>query len=198
MFVLQAENRNTQKKPKQLRREGIIPGVLFGKNLDASLSVQFSKKDITTLLKTHSIGSTVNVALGKDKYPTLLREISYAPGTTEIEHFNFQVLVRGEPVNSTASIVLLNRELVTGILQQPISEISYRALPADLIEKIEVDLTGLKAGDMIRISDLPVYKDSALEIQTPADGVVVLVTEKRSAAVAEEAEGEEDGEAASE
>ena len=196
MFILQAERRNFEKKPKQLRREGIMPGVLYGKSLDSSLPVQFAKKDIERLLKTNSIGSTVKVAVGKDVYPTLLRDFARKPSTTELEHFSFQVLVSGEHVNSTAAIILLNRDLVRGIITQPVSDISYRALPADLVDKIEVDLDGLKPGDTVRVSDLPVCQNEAWEILTPLDGVVVQIKEPVTAAETSD-EGEEVSEEAS-
>jgi large subunit ribosomal protein L25 len=196
MFVLQAEQRIIGKSSKQLRREDLLPGVLFGKSLDSSLPVQFAKRDIEKLLKTHSIGSTVKVAVGKDVYPTLLRDYTRKPSTYELEHFSFQVLVSGEHVNSTASIVLLNRESVRGIINQPTSDISYRALPADIIDKIEVDIEGMKPDDSIRLSDLPVFKNEALEILTPPDSVIVQIRAPITT-VEEDAEGVE-GEEASE
>ena len=194
MFVLQAEQRIIGKSSKQLRREDLLPGVLFGKSLDSSLPVQFAKRDIEKLLKTHSIGSTVKVAVGKDVYPTLLRDYTRKPSTYELEHFSFQVLVSGEHVNSTASIVLLNRESVRGIINQPTSDISYRALPADIIDKIEVDIEGMKPDDSIRLSDLPVFKNEALEILTPPDSVIVQIRAPITT-VEEDAEGVEGEEA---
>ncbi|NLO45961.1 MAG: 50S ribosomal protein L25 [Clostridiales bacterium] len=204
MFVLQAEQRIIGKSSKQLRREDLLPGVLFGKSLDSSLPVQFAKRDIEKLLKTHSIGSTVKVAVGKDVYPTLLRDYTRKPSTYELEHFSFQVLVSGEHVNSTASIVLLNRESVRGIINQPTSDISYRALPADIIDRIEVDIEGMKPDDSIHLSDLPVFKNEALEILTPPDSVIVqirapitTVEEDTEGVEGEEASEETEGEEAS-
>ncbi len=178
MYILKAENRSTEKKSKQLRREGIIPGIIVGKSLEESLSVQFSKKDITAFLKTHSVGSTVSVTLGAEKYTALLREVSNAPVSFEVEHLRFQVL-KGEAVHSTVPVVLLNRELAGGVVHQPISEIAYRARPDDLIEKIEVNVAGLMPGTVIRISDLPVFKNSAIELQTPPERAIAVIHEKK-------------------
>ena len=197
MFVLQAEQRIIGKSSKQLRREDLLPGVLFGKSLDSSLPVQFAKRDIEKLLKTHSIGSTVKVAVGKDVYPTLLRDYTRKPSTYELEHFSFQVLVSGEHVNSTASIVLLNRESVRGIINQPTSDISYRALPADIIDRIEVDIEGMKPDGSIHLSDLPVFKNEALEILTPPDCVFVQIRAPITT-VEEDTEGVEGAEASEE
>ncbi|MGI5900738.1 MAG: 50S ribosomal protein L25/general stress protein Ctc, partial [Christensenellales bacterium] len=54
MITLKAEKRNESIKPRQLRRKGIIPAVLYGKDLDESLSIQFSQAEILQFLRTNS------------------------------------------------------------------------------------------------------------------------------------------------
>ncbi len=179
MVILNAENRNMDLKPRQLRRKGIIPGVLYGKNLKESLSIQLTKGEAARFLKSNSTGSKAELVIGDNKFPVLLREAIYKPASDELEHLSFQTLLAGEPITSTARIVLLNREEVSGMLQQPQAEISYRALPSHLIEKIEIDLDGIKVGDSIRISDLDIAKNPNIEILNPLDTMVVSVADSR-------------------
>jgi large subunit ribosomal protein L25 len=192
MFTLNAEKRNMDLKPKQLRREGIIPGVLYGKELPASLSIQFSQSETMRFLQSNAMGSRAEVALGDKKYPALLREIARKPATGQVEHLSFQTLVAGEVVTSTARIVLINRDKVSGMIQQPQGEISYQALPSHLVDRIEIDLDGVKVGDSIRVSDLEIAKNPHVEILTAPDTLLVAIADSRRQAKTDD-EAEEEG-----
>jgi large subunit ribosomal protein L25 len=179
MAILKAEKRNTGLKSKKLRREGIIPGVLYGSRLNESLSIQFSQKDVERLLKSNSLGSKVELMIGEKKLMALLKEITYTPVTNKVEHLSLMPLIKGEKITSVAQIVLLNKEEVLGNVQQSLFEISYKALPADLIEKIEVDLKGMVIGDSIRVSDLEISSNEAIEILNSPDNMVCSIVSRR-------------------
>lgn len=72
-------------------------------------------------------------------------------------------------------------------------EINYKALPASLIEKIELDVGDLKVGDTIRVKDLEIAKDNNIDLMTDLESTVVTVTELR--VVADEP-SEDEGETA--
>lgn len=190
MVTLNAENRNTSLKPKQLRREGIIPGVLYGKNLQESLSIQFPQAEVARFLKSNSTGSRAELVIGDKKFPALLREANYKPATSEVEHLSFQALVAQEVVTSTARVVLVNREKVPGLVHQPQSEISYKALPSHLIDKIEIDIDGMKGGTSIRISDLDIAENPNIEILSPLDTMLLSIVDAPIAAELPETEEE--------
>ncbi len=191
MFALNAENRNTGLKPRQLRREGIIPGVLYGKNLEESISLQVSQSDAARFLKANSTGSKVELVLGDKKYTALLREVTYEPVSDKLEHLSFQTLLAGEVVTSTARIVLLNRELVTGMVQQQLNEVSFKALPKDLVDKIEIDLDGLKIGASMRVADLDISKNPDIEVLSLLDDMVFSITDTQKPMETDETEEEE-------
>lgn len=190
MFILKAENRNTGLKPKQLRRMGIIPATVYGKSLDKSLSIQFSHGEIARFLKSSFTGSRVDLALGNEKYPVLLKDTTYTPASGALEHLSFQVLKSDEVVSSTIKIVLLNREKISAMIQQTLSEVPYKALPSNLIDSIEIDLEGMQTGDSVRISDLEVANNENVEILIPLDTMVVSIVDNRK--VSNESEEDED------
>lgn len=175
MTILNAEQRNEILKVKQLRKTGYVPGVLYGKNLEESLAIQFPLKDIKRFLKTNKTGSMVDLLIGEKKYKSLLKEITFAPVAGSLEHLSFQTLITGEKITSTAQIVLINKEDIIDTVRQLIFELSYRAFPPDLFDKIEIDMEGKKAGDMLRISDLEIINNEDIEIKNPLDSVVVSV-----------------------
>lgn len=191
MLTLNVENRDMGLKPKQLRRKGIIPAVLYGNNLENPLSIQLTQVEATRFLKSNSAGSKAELLLGGKRFPALLREIAYQPVTDALEHLSFQTLLAGEIVTSVAKVVLVNREKVAGVIHQPQSEISYRALPSYLVDKIEIDLDGMKVDDSIRISDLDVAKNPNIEILSPLDAVVLSITDARKPQETSETEDED-------
>ena len=131
MSILKGEKRNLNKKAKQLRKEGIIPGVLYGKNLKESISIQFPQKEVAQFLRSHFEGSRVDLMIGEESYKALLKEVTYVPMTRDVEHLSFQTLLEGEKVTNIAKIVLVNKENVEGLIQQSLNEITYKALPSD-------------------------------------------------------------------
>ncbi len=190
MFALNAENRNMALKPKQLRREGMVPGVLYGKNLKESLSLQLSQAEALRFLQANFVGSKAEITVGGNKYPALLREVSYMPATDKLEHLSFQALIAGEEITSTALIVLTGKEKVSGVIQQQLSEISYRTLPSNLVDRIEINLEGMKAGVSMRVGDLDIAKNSDIEILSPLDDMVFSIVDGRKPAAASEADEE--------
>ena len=73
-------------------------------------------------------------------YDALIKEIDFDTLKGQLLEIDFQALVSNEKVHSVAEIILLNHEAVQGgVIQQMLQEVSYRALPAALIDKIRVD-----------------------------------------------------------
>lgn len=175
MSILKAENRDLNLKVKKLRREGIVPGILYGKNLEEPLSIQFAQKEAAQFLKSNAIGSKTELVIGENKMMALLKEVTYTPVINHIEHLSFQTLIPGEKITGTAQVILLNKDKISETVQQSEFEISYRALPSDLVEKIEIDLEGMKVGDSIRVGDLELAKNEAVEILNPPDSLVVSI-----------------------
>lgn len=175
MAILNAEKRNERLKGKQLRKQGFVPAVIYGKDLEESVMIQFPQNEIKKFLRTNTTGSTVELDLGDKKYNTLLKEITYVPVVNDLEHLSFQTLISGEKVTSTAQIILINKEKIADTILQPLHELSYRALPADLFDKIEIDMEGRVAGDILRVSDLEAWQNEAIEVRTSPDSIVFSI-----------------------
>jgi large subunit ribosomal protein L25 len=177
MNTLKAEKRDMSIKAKKLRREGFVTGNLFGRELEDSIPLKFDKGEIERLLKVENKGGQVMLEVAGETYDALIKEVDYNPlkGYVEID---FQALVSNEKVHSVAEIHLVNLEkLSSGVPQQMLQEISFKALPAALVEKVEVDVGPLKIGDTIRVADLPIAKDKDVDLMTDLDATVVTITE---------------------
>lgn len=196
--MLNAQVREAGAKAKRLRREGMVPGVLFGKRMDESMPLQFKKNDVEQFLRENMVGSRVELVVNKKKYSALLKSITYRPVIRDVEHLNFQALVAGEPVISEFHIHLHNRAKVDGIVQQHLSEVRYRALPSKLVEVVNVELEGKVPGDSALLGDLDFVNNPDFEILTPLDTSVYSIVPRKMAVEAEPAAAEEGKPAAEE
>ena len=175
MNILNAEQRDETIKVKQLRQKGFVPGVLYGKHLEESLMLQFPKVYVRRFLKTNPAGSTVDLVIGEKKYKALLKEITVHPVTESLEHLSFQTLIADEKITSTAPIILLNKETIEDTVRQSLFELTYRAFPADLFEKIEIDMTGRQTDDILRVGDLDVMNNKEIEIKNLPEVIVFSI-----------------------
>lgn len=178
MNTLKAEKRNMQIKAKKLRREGYVTGNVFGREMKGSMPIQIEKAAADKLLKTSGKGSQIYLEVDGQTLDVLIKEVDFNPLKNQIDEIDFQALVSGEKVHSVAEIHLLNQGKVTaGIVEQVLHELSFKALPSALVEKIEVDVGDLQVGDTIKVKDLPVYTNPDVDVLTDADTTVVTVGE---------------------
>ena len=176
MTTLIVQKRNMETKAKKLRREGYVTGNLFGKEIEGSIPLQIDKRDADRIQKECLKGSQLYLELDGKQYDVLLKEIDYDSMRNQVIELDFQALVKGEKVRSVAEIVLHNKEKVTeGVLEQLLTEISYKAVPEALIDKVDVDCSKLRLGDTIKVSDLDIVNDKDIEIITHMDTPVVSV-----------------------
>lgn len=198
MNTLKAEKRDMSIKAKKLRREGFVTGILFGRELEESIPLKFEKAEIEKLLKVENKGGQVMLEVDGQTYDALIKEVDYNPLKGYVDEIDFQALVSDEKVHSTAEVYLVNLDkLAAGVPQQMLHEISFKALPVALVEKVEVDVGDLKVGDTIRVADLPIAKDKDVDLMTDPEATVVTVTEVHVKA-SDLADEEADGEAAAE
>ena len=191
MNTLKAEKRNMQTKAKKLRREGFVTGNVFGREMKESMPIQILKTDAERLIKGHGKGSQIMLEVDGKTMDVLIKEIDLSPLKTDIYEIDIQALVSGEKVHSVAEVILLNHEKVnTGLVQQMLYEISYKAVPAALVEKVEIDVGDMKLGDSLQVKDLDIAKKKDIDLITNPETTVVAVTEIHNSAPEDEASEE--------
>ena len=189
MNTLKAEKRDMTTKAKKLRREGYVTGVIYGREMKESIPLKMEKPAVERILKTGGKGSQVMLEVDGQTYDALIKEIDYDSLKGQLLEVDFQALVSNEKVHSVAEIILLNHEAVQeGVIQQMLQEVSYRALPADLVDKIKIDVSSMKVGDTLKVEDLEIAKNPEIDLQTPLDATVATVIEVRTAPAEDESE----------
>ena len=196
MNTLKAEKRDMTIKAKKLRREGFVTGCIFGREISESIPLKMEKGEVDRLLKTEGKGGRIRLEVDGKAYDALIKEVDYNPLKGLVDEIDFQALVSTEKVHSSAEIHLVNADkIIAGVPQQMLHEVDFKALPAALVEKIELDVGDLKVGDTIRVKDLDIARDKGVDITTDPEATVVTVTEVRAAA---EAGSDEESETAEE
>ena len=186
MNTLKAEKRSMDIKAKKLRREGYVVGNVFGKKIEGSITVKFHTLELEKFLKKAHKGSQIMLDVEGTQYDALIKDVAYNPVAGRIDEIDFQALVSTEKVHSVVEVILENHDkIVEGVLQESLEEIAYKALPADLVDEVRVDVGDMKIGDVIRVKDLPIYADKKITIMTDPDAVVVALNAAHNAAVPE-------------
>ena len=193
MNTLKAEKRSMDVKAKRLRREGYVTGNLFGREIEGSIPVKMHKPDVERLLKTNNKGSQILLDVDGQKYDVLIKEVDFNPMAGRVDELDFQALVSNEKVHSVAEIVLVNHDKIqTGVLQENLTEIAYRAYPSSLVDKVKVDVGEMKIGDAIYVKDLPIAEDKDIDLKTDPESVVVMLNAVHSKEVPESEEDTEE------
>lgn len=181
MTTLKVQKRDMEIKAKKLRREGFVTGSLFGKEFDGAIPLKIEQKEAERIQRECLKGSQLYLELDGKTYDVLLKELDYDPMKHQIIEMDFQALVKGEKVHSVAEIVLHNKDkVVDGVLEQLLSEISYKAVPEAIVDRVDVDCSKLRLGDTLKVSDLEIAKDKNVDIMTHMDTPVVSVIASRN------------------
>lgn len=176
---LNAEERKVLgKKVKKLRQDGKLPGHVFGKGVDGE-NVLVSAKEFIKTFKIAGATSLVDLKIGAEKVrPVLVREVQYDPILGQPIHIDFFQVNLSQKVKVSVPLVLIGEQpesvhLGETIVLQTVNELEVEALPTDLIEKIEVDITPLKnIDDAITVGQLQ-FDRSKLTLQVPDEEIVV-------------------------
>ena len=186
MNTFKVQKRDMETKAKKLRREGYVTGNLFGKEIEGSVLLKIERKEADRMQRACMKGSQVMLDLDGQSYDVLIKEMDYDPAKNMLMEIDFQALVSTEKVHSVVEVILENHDKIAeGVLQESLEEIAYKALPADLVDEVRVDVGDMKIGDVIRVKDLPIYADKKITIMTDPDAVVVALNAAHNAAVPE-------------
>jgi len=179
----------TGKQVKQLRRQGILPGVVYGHKID-SYPVQMDRHSTALLMRSITPTTLVTLDLNGKKTKVIVRERNYDVVTGDLLHLDFLAISMTEKLRAFVAIELVGEapvlDAVPGsIINHVLNEIEIEALPADMPERIEVDISKLEtAEDLINVADLDL--GDKITVLTDETELVVSVSY-----VAEETEPED-------
>lgn len=139
-----------------LRKSEMVPCVLYGQNTHVMFSVV--EKDFKGLVYTPFV-QTVNLTIDGKKFHCVIKDIQFHPVSDKILHVDFYQIVENKEVTMTVPVKLVGfAEGVKagGKLSHDLKKLKIKALPKNLVDQIEVDVTNLGLGKNIRIGDLAI------------------------------------------
>jgi len=168
--VLEANSRKTgpKSKTKTQRKNGRIPGVFYMRGTNP-ISIDVSEKAINPLVftgETHLVGLKVD---NNTELDCIIKDVQFDPVTDRIVHFDLLGLTSGETFELEVPIVYKGSAVGVkdgGVLQQHLHKLEIECLPKDIPQHLEIDVTDLKIGDSIHISDLAFDKVTILNQKT--------------------------------
>ncbi len=190
-FVVPAESRTDTGKNanRKLRTRGLIPGVLYTSGKEA-VAVQVSPGEIGTILKSKTGENTLfDLEIGGKRRKVILKEFQREPLRGKLLHADFYEVALDKKIEVKVHIELegtpVGVKLQGGIVDFVTRELEIECLPADIPEKIAVDISHLELGKHLRVSDLKVPEKVKLLVEP--DVVVVHVVVPRAEEVVAEA-----------
>ena len=200
--MAQAEKISCQKRDiktrgylNELKRNGTVPGTIYGKGID-NQAISISLKQLTRTFQVHGSRGLFSLEIDGDSgLMVVVREVQRNPITGHIIHVDFWKVRLDEKITSTVGVSIIGEEEIMkkgGILQSGAKEIEISCLPQDIPETLVYDIAALEIGDKVTVADLQV--PPAVEILTDLETMVATVLAPSKAT--DEEEVEEEGETA--
>ena len=176
-------------KAFELRKAGMIPGVVYGKGIKDNVNVSVNLKEFLALLKTGD--RILDLVIDGSPMQALIKAVQHGTYDHEILHVDFRAVSANEVIEIELEIEVAGEApgiAAGGMLEQNLHHVSARCLPKDLPEKVVVDVSALNIGDILYVEDLP--KIAGVEYLFHGNPAVVSCHQPRG----EEASSEESGE----
>ncbi len=196
---LNIERRKKGDNLRVLRKNGFIPAVLYGKQTGSDI-VLLNYKEFLKAFAKHSISSFINILSNEvavNGKTAVIKEIQKDPVTDNIIHIDLHEISMDEKIEIEAVIHFTGKPegvKLGGILEPLMRHIAIKGFPKDIIDTVNIDVSGLKIGDIIHVGDLNL--GDKIEIMAENDAAIVTVAEPSVEEVSAPAAGAE-GESAS-
>ena len=166
-----------KKDAKRLRKEGLVPCVLYGQKEQLHFFTQEKQfKDIIYTPKA----CFVELNIDGQKHMSLVQEVQYHPVSDSIMHVDFYEFANDKPVMLSIPIELTGTSpgvLKGGKLQQKVRKVKISALPDKMPEKLIIDITPLEINDAVRVKNV---QSDDFKVLLPENNVLVIVNQTRA------------------
>jgi large subunit ribosomal protein L25 len=193
--------RHGSRESRRLRKRGLIPGVLYGRSEPRAICVP--ERDLRRALTgAGGLHAILDVVLEgrKSTHPSILKDYQQDRVRGTLIHFDLHEVRLDQPIHAIVALQLIGGEDAPGVREGGVlslvaREINVEALPMNVPEHLELDVSGMAIGDTLRVSDLaPVEGVTYLDDPEAVVATVTMptrVVEPEEMLEAEEAEGVE-------
>jgi large subunit ribosomal protein L25 len=179
------------RETRRLRKQGIVPGVLYGRSEPIAIAVEARelRRALTGKAGLHSI-LDVEIDGTGSSHASILKDYQLDKVRGGVTHVDLQEVRLDRPIHASVAVHLIGGEDAPGVreggvLSQPLRELNVEALPLEVPEHLELDVSHMALGDTLRLADVKV-----------PDGVTLLDDLETVAATVTAPSREEEPEAA--
>ena len=185
---------------RALRRAGKVPGILYGNGREPSaiaIEAAALREALSGEAGRHAIFE-VDAPGSRSPVPAILKDFQLHPVRDTLLHIDLLEIRMDQPIASSTSVVLVGEpqgvKMDGGVLDQPVHELAIEALPGDLVDHVDVDVSALGVGDSVRVADLT--PPPGVTITADSELVIASVTVPTQVEAPEAEEAEEGAEGA--
>ncbi len=164
-FVTRTEK--TKGANNSLRKNGYLPGSIYGKGI-TPLSIAVRKDELRKHVNKYGRNSIYKLEDGSQKPITvMIKEIQVSPVSHEYNHVDFQQVSLSEEIKTELLIRVTGMDLLESkhlFLNRQLDSILVTGLPQAIPEAVEIDVSGLSAGDVVKVGDLKLPEGIHLEL----------------------------------
>ena len=147
------------RESRRLRREGLIPGVLYGRSKPHAICVR-ERELRRALTGKGGLHAILDVVLEgqSSTHPSILKEYQTDPVRGTLTHIDLHEVRLDQPIHAAVSVHLVGEAQGAkegGVLSQVTREVNVEALPMEVPEHLELDVSALAIGESLRVADLP-------------------------------------------
>ncbi len=167
---------------KQMRRDGDLPSVVYGKGSE-NLNIKVSTKALTDMLaQSSSTSILIDLEIDGGKAQTaFLQSTQYNALTGSLVHADFLAVTEGMKISATIPVEVHGEPVgvkAGGLIEQLIRDLEISCSPKDLPERIEANIEHLEVGDSLTIGELDI--PAGVEVSLASDVLVAIVNESRA------------------
>ncbi len=177
-IVLEAEQRPlaTKGQVKTMRQKGRIPGIAYG-DKGAPVTLSVDGKRVLSILSTGGRNALIQLKIGGNTHPALIKEIQRHPITRELRHVDFHRISLKQKIETRVPIHVKGEapgvKVGGGVLEHIIRDIRVKCLPTEIPTAIDVDISSLQLNQGIRVKDL--HLPAGVDVLIDAESVIVHV-----------------------
>ena len=165
---------------RRLRREGLIPGVLYGRG-QTPHAISVPERELRRVLTgSHGLHAILDVVLAGQKttHASILKDYQQDPLRGRISHVDLQEVRLDQPIQAQVVVELVGEPAGVkegGVLSQVAREINVEALPMTIPDRLELDVSEMHINDTLRLADLP-PREGVTYLDDPDETVLATVT----------------------
>ena len=172
---------------KELRRNGTVPGVVYGRDFGAPLPVSIDARDLRVALHGHGSSTVLNLEIeGRGSTPVIVQDRQHDVVTKRLIHVDLHAISLDEVVDARVPLVIVGAAPGVkegGILDFVLREVAITALPTDIPDSIEVDVSSLNMFDTVHARDLKAPQGVTID-EDPNEIIVSILPPSKAEEVA--------------